>query len=191
MKKHLPTNGILSVICLCLTLSASGQKKGEPVDLSFIPISEQTKRITYQDVVPMKSEPAVLYDRAFEWVNHFFQNPTKVIQTADKEKGVIVCRSNMKIHTLAKDGKTFVMAGIVTYELRIEARDGRYRYTITNFTCKNGAVTQACEQWLDNSKPEWTPVRYNHLTEIDTHMKTLIESLEEGMRAKEEFKDDW
>ena len=97
----------------------------------------------------------------------------------------------MKIHTLAKDGKTTVMAGVVTYELRIELRDGRYRYTITNFTCKNGQVTQPCEQWLDKDKPEWTPVRYGHLNEIDTHIKTLIESLEEGMGAKEEFKDDW
>ena len=189
MNKSIRTLAIM--LAAFASIQAFGQKKGESFDLSFIPVSEQTKLITYQDVVPMKSEPAVLYDRAFEWVNFFFQNPTKVIQTADKEKGVIVCRSNMKIHTLAKDGKTTVMAGVVTYELRIELRDGRYRYTITNFTCKNGQVTQPCEQWLDKDKPEWTPVRYNHLTEIDTHIKTLRESLEEGMGAKEEFKDDW
>ncbi|MBR4492282.1 MAG: DUF4468 domain-containing protein [Bacteroidales bacterium] len=189
MNKSIRTLAIM--LAAFASIQAFGQKKGEPVEVYPMPVSEQTKLITYQDVVPMKAEPAVLYDRAFEWANHFFQNPTKVIQTADKEKGVIVCRSNMKIHTPAKDGKTMVMAGVVTYELRIELRDGRYRYTITNFTCKNGQVTQPCEQWLDKDKPEWTPVRYNHLTEIDTHIKTLIESLEEGMGAKEEFKDDW
>ncbi len=189
MNKSIRT--LVIMLAAFASIQAFGQKKGEPVEVYPMPVSEQTKLITYQDVVPMKAEPAVLYDRAFEWAKHFFQNPTKVIQTADKERGVIVCRSNMKIHTTAKDGKTEVMAGIVTYELKIEARDGRYRYTITNFTCKNGQVTQACEQWLDSSKPEWTPVRNKHLEEVDTHIKALIESLENGMEPKEEVKDDW
>ena len=191
MKKSFKFTGILYALCLGLTLPAFGQKKGEAVEVYQMPVDEKTGLITYQQVVTMKAEPDVLYERALEWVNHYFQNPTKVIRTADKEKGVIECRTNMKIHTPTKDGKSEVMAGIVTYELKIEARDGRYRYTITNFTCKNGQVTQPCEQWLDNSRPEWTPVRNKHLEEVDTHIKALMESLEEGMEPKKEAKDDW
>ena len=191
MKKNAKLTGILYALCFCLTLPAFGQKKGEAVKVYQMPVDEQSGLITYQQVVTMKAEPAVLYERALAWANRYFQNPTKVIQTADKEKGVLICRSNMKIHTPTKDGKSEVMAGIVTFELKIEARDGRYRYTITNFTCKNGQVTQPCEQWLDSSKPEWTPVRNMHLEEVEKHIEALMESLEEGMEPKEEAKDDW
>lgn len=189
--RHEIRHALLCLLVVCSGMSF-GQKKDKTVEVYPMPVSEQTRKITYQDVVSMKdAKPAELYDRAYAWAQKFFQNPTKVIRTADKENGVLLCSSNLKIHTPTKDGKSEVMAGIVNFELRIEARDGRYRYTLTDFVCKNGAVTQPCEQWLDQSKAEWTPVRNGHLKEVDTYIQTLIRSLEEGMEPKEEVKDEW
>ncbi len=180
---------LASLLSLCFTVGFA--QKNKTVEVYPMPVDENTKLITYQDVIPMKAAPEELYERAYAWVQQFFQNPSKVIQTADKEKGVIVCKTNLKIHTPTKDGKSEVMAGIVNYELKIEARDGRYRYTITHFVCKNGSVSQDCEQWLDMSKAEWTPVRNEHLKEVDTYIQTLVKSLEEGMEPKAEVKDEW
>lgn len=182
------------IICLLLAVCSMSfaQKKDNMVEVYPMPVNEQNRQITYQNVVSMKdAKPSELYDRAYAWAQNFFKNPTKVIRTSDKENGLIVCNSNLKIHTPTKDGKSEVMAGIVNFELRIEARDGRYRYTITNFVCKNGNVTQACEQWLDKSKAEWTPVRNGHLKEVDTYIQTLVKSLEKGMEPKKEVTDEW
>lgn len=183
---------LLLVLLLACSSLGFGQKKDKTVEVYPMPVNEQTQLITYQDVVSMKDAKAHdLYLRGLEWAKHYFQNPTKVIQSADEAEGVIVCNSNLKIHTPTKDGKTSVMAGIVNFELRLEAREGRYRYTISNFTCKNGAVTQNCELWLDKEKAEWTPVRNLHLKEVDTYIQEMVKSLEEGMEPKEETKDEW
>ena len=193
MKKSQACRLLFSLCGLLLMASpAFSQKHGKNVEVYPMPVDENSGKITYQQVVPMPETPAdSLFDRAVVWANSYFQNPTKVIQTADKGNGVLICRSSLKIHTPTKDGKTEMMAGVVHYTLRIEAKSGRYRYTLTEFACKNGAVTQDCDQWLDKGKPEWTPVRNGHLKEIDDHCRALVQSLEKGMQAKKALHDDW
>ena len=91
---------------------------------------------------------------------------------------------------MAKDGKTWQNAGYVYYTLTIEAKDGRYRYTITDIYKKEQARFPI-EKWLDTSRPEWTPVRYDHLYQIDEAIHKLIESIEEGMEPEKVINDEW
>ena len=176
-------------VCLNI-LSVSGQKKGEEIVPPLVPIDENTKLITYQYTIPMKGTPDTLYQRALAWANSFYQNPSQAIKNADTENKIIDCSSSIRINSPSKDGKSFVLAGLVYYQLKIETRTDRYRYTITDFNLR-GTSNQPIEAWLDESKPEWSPLRYEHLRQVDEAVKALMENLETAMEPKPVIIDEW
>ncbi|MDR2406603.1 MAG: DUF4468 domain-containing protein [Bacteroidales bacterium] len=183
------TSRILGIVFVMISLCSFGQKT---VYSSFpdMPIDENTKLVTYKNVVQMKGTSAELYDRAYQWANKHYKNPVAVIQKGNKQQGILECVSNIPIYTLAKDGVTRVAAGYVYYTLTIEARENRYRYTITNLYKKEQAQFPI-EKWLDPSRPEWTTVRYDHLHQIDEGVKKLMESIEGGMQPPKVIVDEW
>jgi hypothetical protein len=182
---------LTAAVILFSGLTAWGQKQ-QTVYNSFpdMPIDENTNLVTYKEVVRQKASSDELYERALKWANKYYSNPTVVIQKKDKIGGVLECVSGIRITTLDKDGKTSVMAGMVYYTLTIEAREGRYRYIITDLY-KREAARFPIEKWLDDTKPEWSPVRYDHLHQIDQAVKKLIEDLEEGMQPEKIIIDEW
>ena len=174
---------------IALPLSFWGQKT-QYTTFPDMPIDENTKLVTYKKVVQMRAAPSELYDRAYAWANKYYKNPTTVIKRADKSSGELECVSNIPIYTLAKDGVTRTSAGYVYYTLTIEARDNRYRYTITDIH-KRESAQFPIEKWLDTSRPEWTAVRYDHLHQIDEAVKVLMQSIEEGMKPTKVVVDEW
>jgi hypothetical protein len=180
---------VVAVVALFAGQVVWGQKT---VHNSFpdLEIDENTKLVTYKEVVNQKGSSEELYERAVKWANKYFSNPSVVIQKADKIGNVLVCLPSVKISTLANDGKTAVMAGIVYYTLTIEARENRYRYTIAEIH-KREQTQYPIEKWLDTTKPEWTPARYDHLHQIDEAIKKLIADLEEGMQPEKVIIDEW
>jgi len=155
-----------------------------------MPIDTNTQLVTYKDVVTQGGSSEELYERAVKWANNYFSNPSAVIKKTDKAAATLVCVTNIRITTLATDGKTAVLAGIVYYTFTIEAREGRYRYTITDIH-KREQTQFPIEKWLDTSKPEWTPARYDHLHQIDQAVKKLIADLKEGMQPEKIIIDEW
>lgn len=172
-------------------LTVWGQKQ-QTVYNSFpdMPIDENTKLVTYKEVVREKGSQDELYERALKWAKKYFPNPLVTIQKEDKIGGTLVCNPNIKITTLGKDGKTAVLAGYVYYTFTIEVKDGRYRYIMTDFH-KRESARFPIEKWLDNTKPEWSSIRYDHLHQIDQAVKKLIEELEEGMNPEKIIIDEW
>lgn len=165
-------------------------QKNEAIVPPLVPIDENTKLITYQYTITMKGTPEALYKRAYDWANTYYKNPTQAIKKADAQNKVIECVSSIKITTPSKDGKSFVMAGLVYYNLKIEMRSDRYRYTITNFNLR-GASNLPIEIWLDQSRKDWIPTHYEHLRQVDEAVKILMEELEAAMEPKAVIKDEW
>ena len=158
-----------------------------PPDMKF---DENTKLVTYKGVVNQKGSQDVLYEWALKWANKYYSNPLVVITKKDKNEGVVVCVSGIAIKTLSNDGKTFTGAGMVYYTLTIETKEGRYRYTITDLYKKESSRFPI-EKWFDKTKPEWSPVRYDHLHQIDQFVKKLIEDLKAGMQPEKVIVDEW
>ena len=178
-------------IVLFSGLTVCGQKPKSvhnsfPPDMQ--PFDENTKLVTYKEVVQQKGSSETLYERALKWANTYYNNPTAVKK--DAVAGVIVCVSNIGIKTLSGDGKTFTPVGVVSYTLTIEAREGRYRYIITDLY-KRESTRFPIERWFDTSRPEWSPARYDHLHQIDEFVKKLIEDLKEGMQPEKVIIDEW
>lgn len=183
MKRFFPT-----VLAVMICAAAFAQKNETP-EAPYLPIDERTNLVTYQDVVKQEGTPAVIYERAMEWVKKYYKNTSEVIKKADPQKGVIEMRSSVRIFYKQKDG-TLRYKNVVYYNFKIECRDNRYRYTITNFNEK-AAGPAPIENWFNTSLSGWTPSQYDYLSQIDEQVKELITSLEEGMMPVEEFVDEW
>ena len=165
-----------------------GQKKEDYITPD-LPIDETTKLVTYKDVVNEKGTPQELYDRAMEWVKTHYKNSGEIIISADREKGVIELRPSLKIHNIMKDG-TKVYKNVVYYNFKIECRQDRYRYTITDFNEKATAAAPI-EIWFDKNHVRWQPHWYSYLNEIHENTQALIISLQDGMMPKPVVTDDW
>lgn len=164
-------------------------QKNETPTPPDMPIDERTNLVTYQDVVKQEGTPDVLYNRAMDWVKKYYKNTAEVIKKADPQKSVIEMRSSVRIFFKQKDG-TLRYKNVVYYNFKLECRDNRYRYTITNFNEK-AAGPAPIENWLNTSLSGWTPSQYDYLSQIDEQIKELIESLENGMLPPEVFNDEW
>lgn len=156
---------------------------------SSLPIDEDTKLITYKEVVQQTGTKTELFNRAIEWINKNYKNPADVTKVRNPETGLIELIHRIELNYDEK-GVTR-SAGIVDYTLRLELKDGRYRYTFTNFNLKQ-ASRVPIEKWLDKSDKAYVPAWDNYLAQVDAFTKTLIESLKKGMEPPAAKKvDEW
>ena len=178
----------LFLLCNLFLFSLIAQKdKG--LEIPELPIDEDTKLVTYKDVIQEKGSPNELFDRGLAWVQSYYKNANEVIKLRDKLDGVIKVRSNVKIYTTLKDGST-LQKNVVYYNLKIECRQDRYRYTITDFNEKAVAAAPI-EVWFNTKHVHWEPSWYEWLNQIHGQIEELIKSLKEGMEPKVEKVDDW
>lgn len=154
-----------------------------------MPIDEETKLITYKEVVQQAGNKQELFNRAIEWINKNYKNPADVTRVRNPETGLIELIHRIELNY--DDKGVTRSAGIVDYTLRIELKEGRYRYTITNFNLKQ-ASRVPIEKWLDKTDKAYTPACDKYLITIDESTRKLIESLKKGMEPPAAKKvDDW
>ncbi len=188
-------NIIMRKFFLCLTavlLSTTilfAQKKGEPLSEPKLPIDEDTELVTYKEVVNEMGTPQELYDRAMAWSKKYFNNKSEIYKVTDREKGIIELRSTVRIYSVLKDGSRH-FKNVVYYNMKIECRQDRYRYTITEF--KEKATSSApIEVWFNTEAPKWEPACYQWLTQVDEAITELTNNLLDEMMPKAEKTDDW
>lgn len=157
------------------------QKPGFPVD-------EVTGLITYQDVVQTSGNSQELYYRAMVWVNSFYVNPTDATRVRNPESGIIEIVHRFKITNELESGIQ-ADAGTILYSLKLEMRDNRYRYTMTDFTLRQ-ASRFPVERWLDKSDRTYNTNWDHYLEQVDAFANSLIESLMDAMKLVEKEEDD-
>lgn len=182
---------LLLLLLGLFTLTFAQRDKGSTPTAPDMPIDDETGLITYQEVIQEKGTATELYDRAMQWAKSFYKNTNEVIKSANRETGVIDMYSSVKIYTYLKDGSK-INKNIVYYTFRLECREGRYRYTITNFK-ERATAAAPIEVWLDNSddNKKWTPQCYQYLQDVDEQILELLQSLTAGMEPKTEKIDEW
>lgn len=154
-----------------------------------LPVDPDTKLITYKEVVTVTGTPTELFNRAIEWVNKQYKNPTDATKVRNPATGLIEIIHRIE---LTRDDKGVSRpAGIVDYAMKLEIKDSRYRYTITNFNFKD-VSRQPIEKWMDKKDKAYTPDWDNYLTQVDVATKKLIETLKQGMLPPAPKKtDEW
>jgi hypothetical protein len=154
-----------------------------------IPVDPDSKLIQYREVVNQDGAKDVLYDRCAEWFRSYYVNPASVTKIQDKVNGKIEGTGHLNIYFFDSDN-TKINAGMVYYDIRLELKDNRYRYTLTNFTLKSLSRVPL-EKWLNKNDPSYNPQVEKYLYQVDTCMQNLIAKLKEGMNPKVKKKDEW
>lgn len=97
----------------------------------ILPIDKESGKITYSEIVIVDNADAkALYNKAKIWFVHSFNSAQNVIQLDDKESAKIIGKGLFSVTS-----SVIVKAdiGVVKFTIEINAKDGRYKYTITDF----------------------------------------------------------
>lgn len=178
---------VLNIVIAALMLVASGLKAQEIIPT--IPVDPDTKLITYKEVVTVTGTPTELFNRAIEWINKQYKNPADATKVRNPQTGLIEIIHRIEL-TRDENGVTRP-AGIVDYSMKLEMKEGRYRYTITNYNYKE-VSRKPIEYWMDKKDKAYTPAWDNYLKQVDDATRKMIESLKLGMQPPSPKKpDEW
>ncbi|NHA04374.1 DUF4468 domain-containing protein [Mucilaginibacter sp. HC2] len=117
-------NILIVFACVLLAKSASAQKDSLAFD-------ENDKYIYYQTVTQEGLSADTLYSRGFYFFKSAYPKDKLKLSTTDKAQGVLVGSSGFLVSK-----KSFVTThedGEITYTLRVEVKDNKYRYWFTDF----------------------------------------------------------
>lgn len=163
---------------LLIVLAIAGLASRAQQTVGGYPVDKDTQLITYQEVVQEPGTPDELYIRCIEWINTQYKNPADVCKVRNRESAVIEILHRFELINTEGDAK--LNAGIVNYNLKLEFKPGRYRYTITDLTLRQSSRFPV-ERWFDKSDKMYSPLWDDYLKQLDTQIKSLIESLKAGM----------
>ncbi len=174
-------------------IMSSGCLKGYAQDqtpVANLPVDKDSKKILYRGVVDQQGSLAYLYNKAIEWFGYYYVNPQSVYSVQDKENGRIEGNGRMRIYYT--EDKTGVRrdAGLVLYQIKLEIRENKFRYTVTDFNLK-AASRFPIEQWLNKSDPAYNSKWDSYLYQIDTTMQRMVSTLKEKMKPTVVKKDEW
>lgn len=125
--------GKADLIIAAKSLSADA---GQP--RKSLPIDQSTGLITFSEIVAADGTAKTeLYARAKVWFADNFNSAKAVIQTDEKEAGVLIGRAWSDISVSTPFGGA---ANKLWYSVRISCKDGRYKYDISNFG-EQGRIT--------------------------------------------------
>lgn len=172
---------------LILFLAFSGKTVLSQTPL--VPIDEDTKLITYKEIVWQEGESSKLYTTAIAWVNANYKNPNEVTSIREPENGKLVLNHRFKIFNVDKNGLQSD-AGIIKYTLKLEFKPNRYRYVFTDFNLQ-ATSKFPLERWLDKNDPQYTSLCPGNLYQVDTTVNGIIKSLKKGMIPKIAKPDEW
>lgn len=177
----------LFVLLLLFLGSVSFAQQTQPAH--NLPIDPESKLIMFREVVPQEGTPDILYDRGASWFSSFYKSPTSVLKVQDKVNGKIEGTARIPISYVDDQGNKRD-GGLINYDIKLELKDNKYRYTLTNFNLK-AASRFPIEKWLNKSDPAYNANWDSYLYQVDTTMVSLIKSLKEGMKPKAVKKDEW
>ena len=176
-----------SILLLIALLSVSFIKAQDSIR-SVIPVDTNTNLITYAGGSKEEGTQKELYIRGIEWVNNNFKNPSDVTRVRDDVNGEI---DGVYRITLEKiDEGVHVKTGTVEYNFVIQFKDNKYRYKFTGFFLMDKSK-YPLEKWLDKKNPGYSYLWDVYLSQVNTNILKLIDSLKKTMKGKKAIKDDW
>ena len=149
---------------------------------------DEAGKITYLDVVKKDSIPTdSIFKRVKEWVK--FTYPTRAV-TIDSANKKIVTRERFLVYT--NPGVLKEIHGAIRYDLSIEIKENRYRYTFTNFVFEyykqnrdlKYAPTGTTKALEEEKFPGWQGPWTKHKNTTDAHVKLKAEDLSKAVDNK-------
>ena len=178
---------IIACILLIITLGrASGQTSNPTPQL---PLDPDSKLIMYREVVNEEGIKDILYDRGASWFSAFYKSPSSILRIQDKVNGKLEGTGRFVISYIDDKGNK-LNGGLILYNIKLELKDNKYRYTVSDFNLKS-ASRFPLEKWLNKNDPAYNTQWDSYLYQVDTTIQSLVRNLKEGMKPKVIKKDEW
>lgn len=182
-------NIVLSVIAIFLFISfTNAQIFGKDEEKIELPIDPETHMVSYTETVDADTSADRLMERALVWVEHYYKNPTGVLQEKDHENNKIKCRHQFFSYNEDKKGRQTGRGPKIDYTLTIETFQGKYKYEITRINPKQSTYF-GIESWIED--PKKYDYAQAYLKQIDKFMNDLIPDLKKWMKPYVEEQKGW
>ncbi|MDP2359137.1 MAG: DUF4468 domain-containing protein [bacterium] len=133
----------------------------------------------YQEVIEIDTlSQNELYARAKSWIANAYRSANDVIQLDDPEKGIIIAKGFTKNYWNTNDLDIY-------HTLTIEIKEGRYRYTFSDFVMHFPLFRNSVASFPASEKPMEDGrgmIGYKKVLErSDKELRLLIENLKSAM----------
>lgn len=155
----------------------------------IVPVDESGK-IAWQGVTQVPGQTkGKLYNKGIEWVNSYFPNPSSVTKVRSPEDGLIEGTHSIRL-TDDHNGKK-VPSKVVNYSFKLEFREGRFRYTITDFNLR-AASKFPLERWLEKDGPFYDLNNKPYLEQIRSTVDDMVDKMNAYITKPDKpEEDDW
>jgi len=103
------------------------------VFMLFFSVSYSQKPLCYSNVEKVENTSAnELFTRASIWLAETYVNPKEVVQYSDKESHIIISKGAF-LYQQSFPSYYIYSYGYVKYTMKFEFKEGKYKYTITDF----------------------------------------------------------
>ncbi|HCI58012.1 MAG: DUF4468 domain-containing protein [Bacteroidia bacterium] len=156
------------------------------------PVDNDSKLICYTKVKELAGvSKNDIFDRALGWINSYYKNPADVLRENDKANGKLLCKARFKLMGEPDKSGFQKDQGNVQYSLIIEAKEGKYRYKLTEINWKQPSYFPV-ERWMDTKNQYYTKDWDWNLKYTDEQSHKIIAELEKYMSNPPKVKkDDW
>ena len=184
----------VSLLCMVLmSFVVSAQDKTTTVAPFKVPVDSITKKITYEGVVDVKGVAAgELYQRINAWFQSYYKNPSEVIRENDSTNHKMIGKPRFRLSNLPDKNGVRTDGGVTQYTITVAARDGRFKYEITDVNWKQLSVFPA-EKWMDTKSASYAPVYNEYLQQLDKTAQEVIADLKKAVTEAKPVKnkDNW
>lgn len=149
---------------------------------------DEAGKYTYLDVVKMDSIPAdTLFKRINDWVKFTYPKSNTSVDSITRK---IATRGRFLVYT--NPGVLKEIHGAIRYDVALELKENRYRYTFTNFVFEyykqdrfyKYNPTGKTKPLEDEKFPGWQSAWEKHKNATDAHVKNKIEDLKKAVENK-------
>lgn len=154
---------------------------------SNLPIDPQTEKIMFRKVIPTQGSQDQVFNRIYSgFMNSYYKSPSTILQQNDG-------RTMKGKHQFQLDNGDPVKSKWpwITYYFTIEVREGRVRYTLTDFMQKTQS-NHPCEEWMNKEDPLYQAVWDSYLNQIVTFAEDWAEKFEESLEPEKVIvEEEW
>ena len=150
-----------------------------------LPIDPKTQKISFQKVIQTEGTNEEVHNRIYSnFLNSYYKNAAQVLQQTD----VNIFKGK---HTFQLDNGEEVKSKWpwITYRFTIEVREGRIRYTLTDFMQKTQS-NHPCEEWMDKENALYQPVWDSYLEQIAAFAADWGTQLEEKIVPEKTIEEE-
>jgi len=154
-------------------------------DQSKLPIDPKTEQITFRKVIQTVGSEEEVYNRIYsQFMNTYYKNPSTILQQNNH-------RTLKGKHQFQLDNGEEVKSKWpwITYYFTIEIREGRVRYTLTDFMQKTQS-THPCEEWMNKEDPLYNPVWDSYLDQIAAFAEEWGQQFEKSLIPEKVFEEE-